>query len=246
MENMRIRVLVSLLLSGLALLVLSSCGDSDGDALWFDAWESAGQQEYFAKFSWYQKNAEIAVPGTLIRCWPPHTSTQLKIFKQNPGETEPELISASNQCNRGTCPGDKDENGAYILMLVNSDVAHGTLEKLRELESAYQGCGCANEFLQDVLARILAEDSGNDMLAAYADEDCQVILTSVMNDVVGGFLGIWGLNLQDYHVCNNLAKQQTNLWDHYKTTGEVLPCNQNSDTCAGPLWFYDLAAVADQ
>ena len=45
--------------------------------------------------------------------------------------------------------------------------------------------------------------------------------------------------LSDYHLCNNDAKLQTELFERFATEGRVTSCDKTSTICRGPLWFYD-------
>ncbi|MFP6684877.1 MAG: hypothetical protein VB934_09195 [Polyangiaceae bacterium] len=45
--------------------------------------------------------------------------------------------------------------------------------------------------------------------------------------------------LSDYHLCNNDAKLQTELFERFANEGRVTICDKTSPICRGPLWFYD-------
>ncbi|MBW2528878.1 MAG: hypothetical protein JRI23_32180, partial [Deltaproteobacteria bacterium] len=44
--------------------------------------------------------------------------------------------------------------------------------------------------------------------------------------------------LADYHVCNNDAVIQAEMWETFAATGAVPACNTTSAACAGPQWLY--------
>jgi len=48
--------------------------------------------------------------------------------------------------------------------------------------------------------------------------------------------------LQDYHLCNNDATLQVQLFEAFAQTGAVGSCDSTSALCHGPKWFYDPAS----
>ena len=45
--------------------------------------------------------------------------------------------------------------------------------------------------------------------------------------------------LSDYHVCNNDAMIQTEMWETFASTGNVPACDTASSMCSGPRWLYN-------
>jgi hypothetical protein len=45
--------------------------------------------------------------------------------------------------------------------------------------------------------------------------------------------------LDDYHVCNNDAELQADLFDRFRSSAVVSPCNAGSALCRRPTWFYE-------
>jgi hypothetical protein len=45
--------------------------------------------------------------------------------------------------------------------------------------------------------------------------------------------------LSSYHVCNNDAMLEANLFSTYASTGSVVACDNTTPTCQGPAWFYN-------
>lgn len=50
--------------------------------------------------------------------------------------------------------------------------------------------------------------------------------------------------LQDYHLCNNDAILQVELFETFAQTGTLNACDATSALCHSPTWFYDPNAVA--
>lgn len=48
-----------------------------------------------------------------------------------------------------------------------------------------------------------------------------------------------GQTLAGYHVCNNDAMLEANLFSTFATTGSVVACDNSTPTCQGPAWFYN-------
>lgn len=58
------------------------------------------------------------------------------------------------------------------------------------------------------------------------EQAAQAVMTSLSSD------------LAQYHVCNNDAMLEAQLWNDFATTGNVGTCDDTSPICAGPAWYY--------
>jgi hypothetical protein len=64
------------------------------------------------------------------------------------------------------------------------------------------------------------------------------------NEALGKLLEASSTTLSGYHVCNNNAALQEQLFATFRDTGKVVACSNTSDLCKGPRWFYTpLAAM---
>jgi hypothetical protein len=48
-----------------------------------------------------------------------------------------------------------------------------------------------------------------------------------------------GQTLASYHVCNNDAMLEAQLFSSFVSTGNVVACDNTTPTCQGPAWFYN-------
>lgn len=84
--------------------------------------------------------------------------------------------------------------------------------------------------------------AGDIDLVVEALPTCEFIngdLEQGLNGALSAFLATSGARLDDYHVCNNDARLQTKLMEHFGATYEVSTCDATSGACRAPIWFYD-------
>lgn len=58
------------------------------------------------------------------------------------------------------------------------------------------------------------------------------------NEALGKLLQASSTTLAGYHVCNNDAALQEELFTSFQTTGKIGKCDPANVLCAGPRWFY--------
>lgn len=84
-----------------------------------------------------------------------------------------------------------------------------------------------------------------DVEAAIADFDActwasGADLDQALAEALDAILSGNGKSLDDYHVCNNDAALQAQLFDDFSKGGASYACNAASDVCHGPKFFYDV------
>ena len=85
-------------------------------------------------------------------------------------------------------------------------------------------------------AQLIADiQSGDYDDAATAFQDCS------WDDpnAAASEIGTLNAGLSQYHVCNNDAILETQQWETFVNTGNVVACDNTQTICQTPTWFYN-------
>jgi hypothetical protein len=229
--------------------------------------EAAGDDACTVQFNVLQKDAYAETAGRSSDLWPPHTTTELLVtctradgsadllgdFMANhgtePGETDPNGDVFLEYAGGGSAMATRAE--AEALLEAYTDCECGTefltLEAIDDalVESVV---GALIPYLEANLdcggdppvAELVNALLGGDVEAlAEALPDCSWVggggmaqgLDEALIEALGG-------SLDGFHVCNNDAVLQAELWDTFALGGSVGSCAPSSDVCVGPKWLY--------
>lgn len=226
----------------------------------------APQETCTARFVWLQKDAYKETGGRSSALWPPHTTTTLAVdcggetvasaFHANHG-SEPESRDDSGrlfldevkrsevQGTRAellalleTYEGCECEAGSFLSMnSLSTDVVQDLLEEFTLLVEDTIECADGGTAL--LVEALRAQDFETALTlvptCSWPEGDVAPTLTEALQSVLQGAQR----TLESYHVCNNDAKLQADLFASFGGASPLAACNQNSDTCKGPMWFYD-------
>lgn len=222
--------------------------------------------ECTATFHWLQKDAYKDTAGRTSDIWPPHTTTTLEItcdgsvvrsaFRENHG-TKPGakdqngeviLVDVAQKSVKGPRSEldaladafESCECGNQFLSLNGLDdpKVQQMLQKLQEYITQNLTCTGATD-----TAGLVALLSKGDVAGALAvlpnctwasGEDFTTGFDTALEDL----LALSNQELSAFHVCNNDAKLQADLFASYGATKTVKACDGSSSLCAGPSWFY--------
>ncbi len=223
--------------------------------------DSSGGDECTATMRWMQKDAYAEYAGRTSNAWPPHTTMELRV---NCGSG----TSVSEQVNHGTAVSATDPSGTPILVRVKTESVDGTEAEMTALANAFDSCHCngtqilsmdslSDPLVQDVIgdirgyvtanmqctgatpAEIAAMLQGGDADAALVELDnCTWNTGHSWETAFETALASSGGNLDGYHVCNNDAMLQADLWDGFASGAGVTSCSLNAPVCSGPEFFY--------
>lgn len=246
-----------------SVAVLASCSENAETA---DP-NNVTETQCMATFRVLQKDAYKSTAGRSTELWPPHTTTVMEIscdgdvvgssFHANHG-TEPGAVDANGDVilvevatfeAEGPRRELEDLKTAYEACACDAETTFLSLDSL-----------------DDTTAQALMESVGgylNDNMTCESGAPSDIVAKLQQGDVDGAvdqfLLCSWtsgasfeeGLNLAlealiaqtsellgDYHVCNNDAALQKQLFDDYAATGELKACDATSPVCHGPTWLY--------
>ncbi|HTQ46761.1 MAG TPA: hypothetical protein VMI75_28600 [Polyangiaceae bacterium] len=225
-----------------------------------------------ATFIWWQKDAYFNSPGRSYPLWPPHTATELQVscggaivndvsqgnHGSTPGLTDdagtPMLVDVLEQ----SVTGSMDDMNALVAayqscqcdsttqFLSLDDVPDATMQQVLTTVLQYlnQNLYCpGSPSTSDVVNMI---QNGDYEDAAAAMPQCAWADGSSFEDglqqAASQVLGQLGQTLAGYHVCNNDAMLQANLFTSYVAGSGVVACDSTTSVCAGPSFFYNPSA----
>lgn len=219
-----------------------------------------------ARFAWLQKDAYKSEAGRTADFWPPHTTTVMTVtcdgeqvaraVMKNHG-TAPEAVDAEGtpileQVKSEDVQGERSELVALANALESCECGTEFLsldalgapavdDMLSELTQYIdQNLTCPGQGGTDALIQALVDGDFTTFLANAptcswtSGADWETGLDAAVRQLAEQS----AKKLSDYHVCNNDALLQANLWASFKTTGHVGTCDPASSVCAGPKWFY--------
>ena len=212
-------------------------------------------------FRWMQNDAYADVGGRNNDYWPPHTTT---IFEVACGDR---LERSFVMVNHGGPHDATDAAGTPILEEVGRSAKTGTRAELLAVGETIRDCKCSNEFLSTATVEEETERELIGSLAAVAERRLECPTADARSAVLEGlrapdlerviesFAGCsWeggneaafdraleaaGEKLEGYHVCNNDARLQAELWARFQSGRGVPRCEPAAAVCNGPLWFYE-------
>lgn len=222
-----------------------------------------------ATFVWLQKDAYKETGGRTTDLWPPHTTTALSIqcdgnvaetaFMANHG-SEPgskdakgndflaetrrlEVTGTRTQLTEllATYRACECEPAAFLSM--NSLDQNVVADLLGEFTALIEGpnVSCPGNTKDELVTALDTQDFESALLIVPtctwpgADGTPAETLTEALQVV----LASTGDVLDDFHVCNNDAKLQADLVTRFQSGGVIAACPRDTDTCKGPMWFYD-------
>lgn len=220
------------------------------------------------KLSWLQKDAHREEPGRNFAFWPPHTTMLYTVtcggekvdeaVMPNHG-TMPDKTSADGklmltEVKAETFKGDRDELVKLARSMescecgtefMSTDVVDQdnpeNLEKLLTALATYlqTNLQCADETKHQAVLKALEDRNISEFLSGA--EECSwkegASWEAGLNASLSAVLGD-GKSLESYHVCNNDASLQADLWEQFKASGSAGTCDASSAICAGPKWYY--------
>lgn len=219
------------------------------------------------QFNVLQKDAYAETAGRSSDLWPPHTTTELTAictrgdgsedalgdFMANhgtePGETDANgdvfLVNAGG----GSATATRAEAEALLevytgcecgtefltLEAIDDALVESVVAALVPYLEANLDCG-GDPPVSDLVYALL---SGNVESVAAALPDCSWVggggmaqgLDQALIEALGG-------SLDGFHVCNNDAVLQAELWEQFARDGSVGSCSPGSEVCVGPKWLY--------
>lgn len=248
------------LLPVLVIVQLAGCGD-DGEP------NDVGTQTCTATLRVLQKDAYKDTAGPLTNGWPPHTTTELEVacdgelagraVQANHGTTVGQTDANGNVFLHEVKAVEADGRRGDLLALLDAyetcSCDAGTkflgLDTLQQpgaqaLLSALAAYIEANLHCEgatiDELVGLLSQGDVSGALAILPA--CSWISgTSVeqgFDQALSGLAAQTNELLADYHVCNNDATLQKQLFDEYARTAKVHACDAFSAVCHGPKWLY--------
>ncbi len=227
---------------------------------------SGGGGQCTATFKWLQKDAYKDTAGRSSALWPPHTTTTLEVtcdgvvvsstFRENhgtkPGEKDKNGEVFLEEVGSMTASGSQQdletlvtnyqacECGTQFLSL--DALQDAAIQKLVQEVSSYitahltcsgsvDAAGLVTLLQNGDISGVIAElpnctwDAGSDWAGGF-DEALSKIIAAANE------------TLADYHVCNNDAELQADLFTRFQTDSKAGACDADSDLCVGPKWFY--------
>lgn len=252
-----------LLLVSLVAALFPACVGSSIESATDDVTESGCE----ARFHWLQKDAYRSTAGRSFDFWPAHTTTQLEVVCDGDIVATRSMANHGTDVGAVDANGDvilvetKVVSGvagsrAELLALVES-FAHCECDGATTFFSLDAGDGKAARDLMNELVVYLEKnvdcpDGVAELVALLKEGDVESALVALPNCTwKNGTSLIEGLDaaiahiaetskqqLADYHVCNNDAQLQAELFTTFATTGKVHACDATSALCHGPAWFY--------
>jgi hypothetical protein len=222
-----------------------------------------------ATFTWWQKDAYFNSPGRSYPLWPPHTATELQVncggqivndvsqgnHGSTPGLTDdagtPMLVDVMQQSVTGSVDDMNALVAAYQGCQCDSTTQFLSLDHVPDqtmqqvlttvLQYLNQNLYCpGSPSTSDVVSMI---QNGDYEDAAAAMPQCAwadgTSFDAGLQQAATQVLGQLGQTLAGYHVCNNDAMLQSNLFATYAAGSGVVACDSTTSVCAGPSFFYN-------
>lgn len=257
------RAASTLVLLGSAGLLAAACDDGveTGDP------DDVTATSCVATFRVLQKDAYKSTAGRSSELWPPHTTTVLELacdgeavgssFQANHGTTPAQVDEAGDVMLVEVASFEVEGPRAELQELAKQYEACACDDETEFLSL---------DSLDDATAQALLETVDgylNDNLTCDGGSPSEIVASLQAGDVqgaidrfvscswIGGASFADGLDqaltaladetgklLSGYHVCNNDAALQQQLFDRYVAHGDVEGCDAKGDVCRGPTWLY--------
>jgi hypothetical protein len=138
--------------------------------------------------------------------------------------------------------GDCECDGATTFLSMDSldDESVGAIvESLTNYMQA--NLACDDEMEVSTLVSLLQKGAIPEALAALEHCDWQdgSDIETGLNAALQQLAGDLQNTLADYHLCNNDAKLQVELFQGFEQSRSVKTCDKTNPICSGPLWFYE-------
>ncbi|GAB5541591.1 MAG: hypothetical protein SangKO_013510 [Sandaracinaceae bacterium] len=246
------------------------CGDGDCAAVLCEAGACAVTGACTAQLRWLQKDAYVSAAGRSRPFWPPHTTMQLVVECGGEVVREAEAANHGTTVDAVDAEGTpilvevyaEEVSGSRAELTALADAFEGcecgtTFLSMDELEDGLvqelvgELAGYAQEHL------ICSEDIGGTdaIVSALSMGDVDFVLANIgactwasgaswedgLDDALAAVAAATSETLADYHVCNNDALLQAELFARFRDEGVVSACEGSSSLCAGPAWLYDPA-----
>lgn len=224
--------------------------------------------ECTARMRWMQKDAYVSTAGRNRNFWPPHTTMELTVTCGDEVVRVSEMVnygtSVADVDDSGTPilseVWSDEVGGSRADLLALADAFEGcecgtTFLSLDALDATLVG-EIVGELSAYAETNLTCPDSIGGTAAivnALATGDVDFVLTNAnqcawtsgagweegLNDAMAVVVAATSETLADYHVCNNAARLQSDLFAQFRDFGSVTACAGNSSVCSGPAWFYD-------
>ena len=219
-----------------------------------------------ATLRYLQKDAYKSVAGRTSPLWPPHTTTQLDItcdekvvassFQENHG-TKPADLDPSGavylvETKTDTAPGKRRDldklAAAYAAcsceaatkFLSLNDVEDAEVQKVVAELVTYAGAhlACTGARSGAEVAGLLEKGDLPGFLDALSECSFEAgkDFQKGFDEALGKLLAASATTLSGYHVCNNDAALQDQIFTTFRETGKVVACDATSRLCGGPRW----------
>jgi len=239
----------------------------DLDSLETSSTEASSGDACTVQFNVLQKDAYAETAGRSSDLWPPHTTTELTAtctrsdgsqdqlgdFMANhgtePGETDPNGDVFLQGAGGGSATATREEAEALLdaytgcecgtefltLDAIDDALVESVVAALVPYLEANLDCG-GEPPVSDLVTALL---SGDIESVAAALPGCTWVggggmaegLDQALIEALGG-------SLDGFHVCNNDAVLQAELWEQFALDGSVGQCSPGSEVCVGPKWLY--------
>lgn len=251
----------SLLVASVTLFAACDDGTDTSDS------NNVVETQCAATFRVLQKDAYKDTAGRTTQLWPPHTTTVLEIacdgevvssaFQANHG-TEPGKVDANGDVflvevgafevdgsraqlealkqAYSTCSCDA-ETTFLSLDSLDDTTAQALMETVVDYLNA--NMTCTSGAPADIVAKLQTGDVEGAIAqftactwssGASFEEGLDLALSALAQKT--------GELLSDYHVCNNDAALQKQLFDNFAATGKVGACDATALVCHSPTWLY--------
>jgi len=225
------------------------------------------RDECTVRFKVLQKDAYAETAGRSSDLWPPHTTTELTAtctrsdgtkdklgdFMANHG-TEPGEVDASGdeflqkagsdsvvttrkkaKALLSAYTGCECQTEFLTMDAIDDAVVASVVEELAPYLQATLDCGGEPPVGQLVNA-LLAGDV--EAVAAALPGCTWTGQGSMAEGLDQALVQALGGSLDGYHVCNNDAMLQVDLWERFVADGVAGSCDTSSPVCSGPQWLY--------
>ena len=253
---------LALLLGASALL--TGCGDATGVGDEANVTEGASCT---ATFRWLQKDAYKDTAGRTSALWPPHTTTSLDIscagkenadaFQENHG-TKPGAVDAKGdvflvEVKSATVQGSQKELEALVdayssceceaatkflsMNSLNDEKVKALLGQVVAYLEKHLSCAGGTSALVDYLKGGQIDEAIG--ILETCSWDSGTDLATGLNEALTALLAASKEQLDGYHVCNNDATLQADLFATFQSTKKARACEATSALCKSPAWFYN-------
>ena len=226
--------------------------------------------ECTARLRWLQKDAYVSEAGRSRSFWPPHTTMQLVIECGGSVVREAAMVNHGTAVDAVDASGTpilvevwSDEvSGSRADLDALADAFEGcecgtTFLSLDALDASLveQMIGELAGYAQANLSCPESIGGTAAIVNALSAGDVDFVLTNAgacawtsgasweegLDDALRTVAMASSGTLASYHVCNNDAQLQADLFERYRDLGTVQACNPASTFCNGPAWYYDPA-----